>query len=199
MPPGRRNAAPPEQGQSLLAFMVLLTESLALAGLVAIEVSQRTATALLATPARTVDVLLAKGIVGTLLAFSQALLVLLVTRAFGPGWGVLLLATLLGAMLMAAIGMLTGAAGKDFLGTLFYGMVFLLVLMVPAIAQIFPGSAALWIRVLPSYGLIEAMTGSSVYGLGFRDLSGHLAAAAAWTAAIFGLGWWVLGRKLVRL
>lgn len=188
-----------ERMRPMLAFMVLLTESLALAGLVAVEVSQRTATALLATPARTFDVLLAKGLVGTLLAFSQALLILIAVRAFGPGWGVLLLATLLGAMLMAAIGMLTGAAGKDFIGTLFYGMVFLLVLMVPAIAQIFPGTAAWWIQVLPSYGLMQAMTGSSVYGLGFGDLAGHLAAAAAWTAAIFALGWWVLGRKLVTL
>ena len=188
-----------ERMRPLLAFMVLLTESLALAGLVAVEVSQRTATALLATPARTFDVLLAKGIVGTLLAFSQALIILIAVRAFGPGWGVLLLATLLGAMLMAAIGMLTGAAGKDFIGTLFYGIVFLLVLMVPAIAQIFPGTAAWWIQVLPSYGLMQAMTGSSVYGLGFGDLAGHLAAAAAWTAVIFALGWWVLGRKLVTL
>ena len=188
-----------ERMRPMLAFMVLITESWGRAGRVAGGGSQRTATALLATPARTVDVLLAKGIVGTLLAFSQALLVLVVTRAFGPGWGVLLLATLLGAMLMAAIGMLTGAAGKDFIGTLFYGMVFLIVLMVPAIAQLFPGSAAPWIQALPSYGLVEAMTGSSVYGLGFGDLAGHLATAAVWTAVLFGLGWWVLGRKLVTL
>jgi ABC-2 type transport system permease protein len=188
-----------ERMRPMMAFAVLLTESLALAGLVSVEISQRTATALLATPARTFDVLLAKGIVGTLLAFSQALILLLVTRAFGPQWGVLLLAVLLGSMLMAAIGMLTGAAGRDFIGTLFYGMAFLLVLMVPAIAQVFPGSASLWIQALPTYGLIEAMVGSSAYGLGFAELGGHLATAAAWVAVIFALGWWVLGRKLVRL
>jgi ABC-2 type transport system permease protein len=188
-----------ERMRPMMAFAVLLTESLALAGLVSVEISQRTATALLATPARTFDVLLAKGIVGTLLAFSQAMILLLVTRAFGPQWGVLLLAVLLGSMLMAAIGMLTGAAGRDFIGTLFYGMAFLLVLMVPAIAQLFPGSAGLWVQALPSYGLVEAMVGSSAYGLGFAELGGHLATAAAWVAVIFALGWWVLGRKLVRL
>ncbi len=183
----------------MLAFMVLLTESLALAGLVAIEVSQRTATALLATPARTVDVLVAKGLVGTLLAFSQAVLLLAVTRAFGVGWGALLLATLLGAMLMAGVGMLSGAAGRDFMGTLFIGMGFLLVLAVPAIAVLFPGSAAPWVVALPSYGLIHALVGASAYGQGIGDLVAPLASAAAWVAVVFAAGWWVLGRKLARL
>ena len=187
-----------ERVRPLMAFMVLLTESLALASLVSVEVSQRTASALLATPARTVDVLLAKGLVGTLLALSQALLLLIATRAFGPGWPVLLVAVLLGSMMMAGIGMLTGAAGHDFIGTLFYGMGFLLVLAVPAIGAIFPGSAAAWVQVIPSYGLVEAMVGSSVYGLGFAELAGPLWAAAAWVAVIFVLGWWALGRKLVQ-
>lgn len=188
-----------ERMRPMLAFMVLLTESLALAGLVAIEVSQRTATALLATPARVVDVLAAKGIVGTLLAFAQAVLLLAVTRSFGVGWGALLLATLLGAMLMAAVGMLSGAAGRDFMGTLFTGMAFLLVLAVPAVAVLFPGSAAPWVVALPSYGLIQAMVGASAYGQGIGDLIAPLASAAAWVAVVFAAGWWVLGRKLVRL
>jgi ABC-2 type transport system permease protein len=187
-----------ERMRPLMAFVVLLTESLALASLVSVEVSQRTASALLATPARTVDVLVAKGLVGTLLALSQALILLVATRAFGPTWPVLLVAVLLGAMMMAGIGMLTGAAGHDFIGTLFYGMGFLLVLMVPAIGVLFPGSAAAWVQVIPSYGLVEAMVGSSVYGLGFADLAGPLLAAAGWVVVVFMLGWWALGRKLVQ-
>ena len=187
-----------ERMRPLMAFVVLLTESLALASLVSVEVSHRTASALLATPARTVDVLLAKGLVGTLLAFAQALVLLIATSAFGPTWPVLLVAVLLGAMMMAGIGMLTGAAGHDFIGTLFYGMGFLLVLMVPAIGALFPGSAAAWVQVIPSYGLVEAMVGSSVYGLGFSDLAGPLLAAAGWVVVVFVLGWWALGRKLVQ-
>ncbi|MFU8889943.1 MAG: ABC transporter permease [Trueperaceae bacterium] len=187
-----------ERMRPLMAFVVLLTESLALASLVSVEVTQRTASALLASPARTVDVLLAKGLVGTLLAFSQGVILLLATRAFGPTWPVLLVAVLLGAMMMAGIGMLTGAAGHDFIGTLFYGMGFLLVLMVPAIGELFPGSAAAWVQVIPSYGLVEAMVGSSVYGLGFADLAMPLLAAAGWVVVVFMLGWWALGRKLVQ-
>jgi len=187
-----------ERMRPLMAFIVLLTESLALASLVSVEVTQRTASALLASPARTVDVLLAKGLVGTLLAFSQALILLVATRAFGPSWPVLLVAVLLGAMMMAGIGMLTGAAGHDFIGTLFYGMGFLLVLMVPAIGELFPGSAAAWVQAIPSYGLVEAMVGSSVYGLGFADLAMPLLAAAGWVVVVFMLGWWALGRKLVQ-
>jgi ABC-2 type transport system permease protein len=188
-----------ERMRPMLAFFVLLTESLALASLLAGEVGARTLTAVLATPARVADVVTAKGVTGTLLAFGQAVLLLLVTRSFDANAPVLLAAVLLGAVLMAGVALLTGAAGRDFMSTLFLGMVFLIPMMVPAFALIFPGSASGWVQALPSYGIVQAIVGATSYGLGFGDLAGHFASAAAWTAAIFALGWWALGRKAAAL
>jgi len=188
-----------ERMRPLMAFMVLLTESLALASLVAVEINQRTAAALLVSPARTAEVLLAKGLVGTALAFSQALLLLTATRAFGVAWPALLLATLLGAALMATVGLFTGAAGHDFLGTLFYGMGFLLLLAVPAMASLFPGGASGWVTWFPSYGIIAAMEGASVYGLGVRALAEPLLQGTAWTLLLFAIAAWALRRKLVQV
>jgi ABC-2 type transport system permease protein len=188
-----------ERMRPLMAFMVLLTESLALASLVAVEIRQRTASALLVSPVRAGEVLLAKGLVGTGLAFSQALILLVATRAFGVGWPALLLATLLGAALVSAVGMFTGAAGRDFLGTLFFGMGFLLLLAVPAVASLFPGGAQGWVSWFPSYGIVAAMEGATVYGLGLRALVVPLLQATAWTLLLLALAAWVLQRKLVRV
>ena len=65
----------------MLAFFVLMVEAFALASLIAGEVQAKTVTALLVTPARTGDVLAAKTILGTLLAFIQAALLLLAVKA----------------------------------------------------------------------------------------------------------------------
>ena len=180
----------------LLVFFVLITESLALASLISAEVASKTLSAIVVTPARVSDLLLAKGATGTLLAFSQALLLLVITRSLVGDVPALLLATLLGAVLVAGIALLTGATGRDFMGTLFMGMLFLLPLIIPAFALLFPGSASAWVQVLPSYGVLQALVGASSYGQGMLELAPHLAAAAAWAAAVFALGWWALARKV---
>ena len=187
-----------ERARPLLAFTLLLTESLALASLVSIEIARRTAAALLVTPARVVDVVIAKGIVGTLLAFSQAFVLLAATRAFSVGAPALLGAVLMGALLVTAVGMIAGAAGRDFIGTLFYGMAFLLVLLVPAVAELLPGSAAAWVQALPSHGVVAAIVGASE-GLTWRELVVPFAVSAAWVLAAFAGATVVLSRKLARV
>jgi len=185
-----------ERMRPLLAFFVLITESLVLASLIASEVASRTFTAVMATPARTSDIISAKGLFGTLLAFGQAVILLLITQSFGANAPVLLAAVLLGAMLVAAVGMVTGAAGKDFMGTLFYGMIFLVVLLVPAIANLFPGTASPLVTLLPSYGVVQAITGAATYGQGFAEVAGYLAMAGGWVAVLLVVAWSVLERKL---
>ena len=185
-----------ERLRPLLVFFVLITESLALASLLSAEVAAKTLSAIVVTPARVSDLLLAKGLTGTVLAFSQALLLLVITRSLVGDVPALLLATLLGAVLVAGIALLTGATGRDFMGTLFMGMLFLVPLMIPAFALLFPGSASAWVQVLPSYGVLQALVGASSYGQGVLELAPHLAAAAAWAAAVFAFGWWALARKV---
>ncbi|MEE4275952.1 MAG: ABC transporter permease, partial [Thermoleophilia bacterium] len=68
-----------ERMRPLLAFFVLMMESLALAGLIAVEIQRRTVTALLVTPASLTDVLAAKSVLGTTLAFSETVLMLALT------------------------------------------------------------------------------------------------------------------------
>ena len=180
----------------LYAFMVLIMEAVALGTLIASEVQQRTLVAVLATPARVSDVLLSKGALGTLLAFTESAIVLLLIRGFGPTPGLVAAALFLGAILVTGVAMIAGSAGKDLVGTMLNGMVILLPLAVPAFAVLFPGSPGFWVRIIPSYGLVRAVLDASVNGFGWVESLPELGMLAAWCVVIAGLGVVVLRRRM---
>jgi len=183
----------------LLALVLLFMEALALGGLVAVELETRTVTALLVTPARTADVLVAKGITGALLGVAQLMVFLLATRSFGERPLLVTTLVLLGAAMMSAVGMLAGAAGKDFMSTLFNGILFLIPLLIPAIAVIIPGSSAWWVEVLPSYGLIQSFSAVIGDGRGWAAVAMYLGTSAAWVVVLLAAGVAVLRRRVVSL
>ncbi len=86
----------------MFVFFVLLIETFALATLVAAEIQARTVTAVLATPTRLSDFLAAKAIMGTALAFLEALLLVTLIGILGTSPLVLIITLLLGALLSLA-------------------------------------------------------------------------------------------------
>jgi ABC-2 type transport system permease protein len=183
----------------MLAFFVLMFEAFALASLISSEVQAKTVAAVLVTPARIGDVLAAKIILGTLLAFVQAVLLLLAVNALGQGTILLLLIVLLGGLMVTGIGMITGSAGKDFMATLLYGMIFMVLLAIPAFGPLFPGMTSPWVKVLPSYGIVEGMLGTVNYGKGWAESMPYLAMILVWDIIIVGSGWMVLKKKVQTL
>jgi len=188
-----------EKMRPMLVFFLLITESLALASLISVEVQSRTVTALLITPARTGDVLMAKTLFGTLLAFGQALILLIAVQALGQNALLLLTIILLGSLMASGVGMITGAAGKDFMGTLYLGIVFLIPMMVPAIASLFPGMASAWVKVLPSYGMVQGIVGVTAYGKGWAGSTLELGHIIVWDIVILGAGLFILKRRVETL
>ena len=191
--------SPQERMTPLIAVMVLLVESMALAGLVAVEIQSRTAKAVVASPASVGDLLSAKGLTGTLLAFSQAGLVLLLVGAFGSEPLLLALALLIGSIMTAGFGMLSGSAGRDYMTTIFLSMIFIIPMAVPAVAALFPGAASGWVQLLPTYGFIETIVGVTAYGASWGDVTGYLALSAVWCVVIFAAGWFILRRRVEAL
>lgn len=188
-----------EQMRPLLAFFVLLVETFALSSLVAIEVQQRTVTAVLVTPTRARDFIAAKGVLGAMLALVEVLLLMTLIRGFVGDVPVLLVALVLGAFLVTGIGLLAGASGRDFMGVLFLTMLLMIPLMIPAFAALFPGTAATWIKVLPTFGLVEAIVGVTTRAESWVDLAGALFALAGWGVALFSAGAVVLRRRVTTL
>jgi ABC-2 type transport system permease protein len=188
-----------DQLRPLLAFIVLLVETLALATLVAAEVQQRTVTAVLVTPATTVDFLAAKGILGTAVAFVEATAIMALVGGLRDQIPVLLLTLLLGGALVTGLGMISGAYGRDFVAVLFLSMTFMVPLMIPAFAVLFPGTAAGWVRALPSYPLVDTIVRVTTEGAGWGDVAASLLQLSLWCVALFALGVLVLRRRVVRL
>ncbi len=184
----------------LIAFFMLMMETFALASLISNEVLQRTVTALLVTPMRVGHFLLAKTIFGTALALGQALIVLALVRAFtADNWSLLLVTSILGALLFTAVAMLVGAAGKDFIGQLMFSMLFLVPLMIPSFAVLFPGSVAAWVKVLPSYPIVRLLYDVTVHNALWADSINSLLYALLWVVVIYGAGLFVLRRKVATL
>ena len=119
------------------------------------------------------------------MAFAQAVLLLLIIGSFANQPVILLCALLLGAVLVTGFGLIAGAAGKDFIETLFYGMAFMIPLMIPAIAVLFPGTAAVWVKILPSYGLVQAVVQASAYNAGWLEVWPHLGMLLGWCVVAF--------------
>ncbi|MHB1477594.1 MAG: ABC transporter permease, partial [Coriobacteriia bacterium] len=106
-----------EKMRPLLLFMILMMETFSMASLVSTEVLQRTVTAVLVTPAKVGDFLAAKTIFGTVMSFSQALIMLaLIGGITAQNWSLMLVVLFMGAIMFTGVALFVGAAGKDFIG-----------------------------------------------------------------------------------
>ena len=82
------------------------------------------------------------------------------------------------------------------MGTLFTGMAFMVPMVVPAFAVLFPGAPSAWVKVLPSYGVVRALVGATSYGYGWAETLPYLGMAAAWSVALGAAGALALGKKV---
>jgi ABC-2 type transport system permease protein len=183
----------------LYAFVVLMMETFALGALVSDEVSTRTVSAVLATPARVGDFLAGKALIGTTLAFSEAVLIMVLIRAFGEQPLMLAVTLLLGAVLVTGIALIVGSWGQDFIGMIFLAMAFMIPLMIPAFAELFPGTASPWLKAMPTYPLVQSIVGATSGEATWSDVAGELALLALWCAVALGAGMLVLRRKVATL
>lgn len=190
---------PRESFRPLFVFLVLVMEMFVMASLISQEIQSRTVTAVLVTPARTGDVLAAKGITGALSGFAQGLVLLAAIGFLGRSPGLVILLMALGAAMVSGAAMIAGSVGKDFMSTLFWGFAFMIPLIVPAFSALFPGTASVWIRVLPSYPLVRGLVDVGTYGAGWGDTLPELATLAGWGVALFAVGWFVLKRRVEAL
>lgn len=183
----------------LYAFLVLIMEAIALGALISSEIQERTITALLSTPARVGDILTAKMIVGTSVAFSEALIITLLIQGFGATPGAVVLALFLGAILVTGVAMIAGSAGKELMATMLFGMLFLIPMAIPAFSVLFPGTPATWIKWLPSYGIVQVIVGSIMDSAGWSESGPYMGILAGWCVVFGGLGALVLRRRAVNL
>jgi len=179
----------------LLAVFILLTETLSLASLIAIEIEQGTARAILTTPMRVMDLFLAKGILGVGLAMGQAVLFMALVGGFSQQPDAMLLTLFVGSLMVVGIGFLLASLTRDVMAVTGWGVLIMILLVIPGIGNIIPGLLSDWAKVIPSYYLTDTVSRITNYGAGIGDVWLNLVILAGFTVVVFGAGMLALRRR----
>ena len=163
----------------LVLFALLIAGVFVPAFSIVQERESGTMTALLVSPARGVDVLAAKAVMGLVLAFLMTLVTLWLNDALGTRPAALLLSVLVGALMLAEIGLLFGSGAKDS-KTLFALMKSVnILLFAPVIFYIFPDWPQWIAQVFPTYWIINPIFEVAVEDAGLGQVLPQLAVALA--------------------
>jgi ABC-2 type transport system permease protein len=179
----------------LLAVVIVLFEIMGLANLISEEAEKRTLHALLVTPVTPAELFVAKGITGVALAFSQAVLFAAVAGALAVNPLIILVTLLLGSIMATGLAFIAGSFSKDFMGVIVWGMITMIIMMVPAFSVVFPGSMTGWIKAVPAFYLVDTVHRVSNYGAGWGDSWRNLVILVGWDSLFIGIGIWALQRK----
>ncbi len=177
------------------AVLVLTMETLGLASLISSEIESGTLQALLITPMRMEGLFIAKGTVGVGLAFFQAVVLMAVTGGLSQQPLLIIVALLLGSLLVTGLGFLLASVATDLMSVMSWGVPIILLLSLPAMSLLLPGLTTDWVKVLPSYYLIDTVYQAVNFNLSWADAGSNLLILAAFSLAFMGLGIVVLRRK----
>jgi len=180
----------------MLAVIILMMEMLAVASLISTEVAGGTIQALLVTPMSVRGLFAAKLTMGVSLAFGQVLLFMAATGGLNQQPLVIILALLLGALLSTGVGFLVATGSKEMTTVMAWGFPALMVLSVPAFGVLVPGTVTDWVRVVPSYYLVDVVHQAVNFNAGWSSAWDNLLILLGFDILLVWLGITVLRRKL---
>jgi ABC-2 type transport system permease protein len=188
---------PPRQRMLLLiTVFILMIETWGLAALISAEIESGTLCALLPTPLPIPGLFTSKGFTGVFMAFTQVVVLLLVTGGLRREPLLVLTALLLGAFLVTVISFLIASVAGDMMTVIAWGMLAMIVLAIPAFNLLLPGLTTNWIKILPSYYLVDIIYRVLNFGASWGQSGSGLLTLLAVGLGFFGLGAYALRRKL---
>ncbi|UCF05812.1 MAG: ABC transporter permease [bacterium] len=180
----------------LLVFMLMITEVIGLSNLITYELQTGTIEALLATPMRIIDFFAGKGLTGISLAFSQIFLLMMITRSLTHHAGLIVVALLLGVMMVTGIAFLIASVSKDMVSVIGWGTLVLIVLVIPAVTVVFRAPVSSWIKILPSYFLVDILHKAINFNIGWSGNVRNILPLAGFDIVFVCLGIVILKRKV---
>ena len=148
------------------------------------ERTKGTLDAILVTPTRMSEVLAGKGTLGVALATAMGILTLALTRSFGGKPLEMTAFLIVGAAMVAEIGLILGCWARD-VNTMYTAIKGGgIIIFLPALFALFPGLPQ-WIpRLTPTYYFLQPIYELSVKGAGFGDVWDELVVAVIIVAAL---------------
>ena len=179
----------------IVLMAVLIAGALTPATSLVEEKEKRTLTALLVTPARLGDVLLAKGALGFILAMATGTVTLALNGALGANTAALVLVLVLATLMAAEVGLMLGSFAKDTKALYTIWKSGAIVLLAPVIFFIWPNLPQWLAKIFPTYYFLSPLFDIAIRGAGLADVWPELAIGFGICAA-FLLGVAALGRRM---
>jgi ABC-2 type transport system permease protein len=186
---------PRDRMRPLFAVLLIVFETYGLATLITEEIEHRTIQALLVTPVSVKDLFAAKGITGITLAFGQGALFMALVGGLNEQPVIVILALLLAALLVTGVGFLIASLAKDMMSVLAWGVLALVILVIPGMGIMFPGVITGWAKVIPSYYVVDTVDRVANYGAGWPDIWQNLLILLAFDVAFLLIGMAALRRR----
>ncbi len=188
--------APRERMLPMFALLIFMTETMGLATLIAEEVQRKTIKALLVTPLDIKQLFTGKTITGIVLAFVQATILMAVTGSLGYRPELVLLTLVLGALLVTGVGFLIASLAKDMMSVISWSSLAILLLGMPSVSIMFPGTINNWVMGIPSYYLVDTLHRIINFNAVWGDVASNLIILLVVGVALLVLGSVALGRKV---
>jgi ABC-2 type transport system permease protein len=179
----------------LFAVFILVMEMMGLASLISSEVESGTLSALLVTPLRVEGLFLAKGVFGVGLAFVQVFLIMAITGGLSQQPILILLTLLIASVMVTGLGFLIASVAKDLMSVMGWSMLGILLMALPAFAVLIPGLTTSWVKVIPSFYVVNPVYQVMNYGWGWADAWRDLLVLTLFAALFLGLGVFALRRR----
>ncbi len=179
----------------LFAMFILMVETLGLASLISMEIEGGTLEALLITPLKVEGLFIAKGLFGTALAFVQVAALMAIVGGFSREPLIIVTALLLGSLLVTGLGFMVASVAKDMMSVMGWGILAIVTLALPPLNVLLPGLVTNWIKIIPSYYLVDTVHQVVNFGAGWGDVGSNLLALLAFALAFLALGVVALRRK----
>lgn len=179
----------------MLLMMIFAIELMGLANLISEEVTRGTVNALLVTPLRTRQFFSAKMLLGVGMAFLEVLILAAAVGKLLISPAILITDLLIGSLLVTGVAFFIAAFATGFMSVMSWSVLFLLLMMLPGFSVMFPTMASGWIKVIPSYYLVDTLHLALNYGVGWSDVSMNLLILFASGLAFLLAGSWLLRRR----
>jgi ABC-2 type transport system permease protein len=179
----------------VMVIFILGAEIMSLASLIATELEQKTIRALLVTPLKLNQLLTAKAIMGIGMAFTQVFLFTIIVGGLAHQPLSMVLLLLVGSIMVTGLGFLVASTARDLMGVTAWGMIVMIIFIIPAIGGMIPGLLAGWAKILPSYHLTDAISQLVNYGASFGNISTNILVMLGWSILFAIIGVMVLKRR----
>lgn len=179
----------------LFAVFILVMEMMGLASLISSEVESGTLSALLVTPLRVEGLFVTKGFFGVGLAFAQVLLIMAITGGLSQQPILILVTLLIASVMVTGLGFLIASVAKDLMSVMGWSMLGILLMALPAFAVLIPGLTTNWVKIIPSFYVVNPVYQVMNYGWGWADAWRDLLVLLLFAALFLSLGVFALRRR----